>query len=66
MKVFLHNALKFKNESPENIFSGGSEMRKTIGNVTALSEITFEYTVKSIQELEQLNIDIDKIESVPF
>lgn len=35
LRVFLHNALKFKNENSESIFFGGSEMRKVIGNVTA-------------------------------
>lgn len=40
---------------------------RDIGNVTADTEITFEYTLKKISELALMeDIDLTKIESFPF
>jgi len=42
-------------------------MVKDLGNVTADTEITFEYTLKSIADLVQMeDIDLTEMKSFPF
>jgi hypothetical protein len=53
IKIKLHRLLKFRNENPE--FFGKNQDDTTfeqwIGNVTAESLLTFEYTFKNIAKL---------------
>lgn len=42
-------------------------MVREIGNVTADTEVTFEYTLKKIRELAKMeDIDLEKIKAFPF
>jgi len=41
-------------------------MTKNVGNVTITSEVTFEYDIKKIDELEKNNIDIFGLKELPF
>ena len=62
--VVLHKALKFKNESPESLEQGGSKLHKNVGNVTQLSEFTFEYSMKNSEELAIE--ELENLKQVPF
>ena len=66
-KVKLHKALEFRNEDPANLSADKSMLIRNVGNVTEDSEITFEYRVKSPEDLEKLkDFDVNKIEQIPF
>lgn len=66
-KVKLHKALEFRNEDPANLNADKTMLTRNIGNITEDSEITFEYRVKSPEELEKLkDFDADKIDQIPF
>jgi len=54
MKVKLHKGLCFRNESIESLNEDQTMMVKDIGNVTAETEITFEYTLKKIKDLAKM------------
>jgi hypothetical protein len=67
IKVKLHKALEFRNENPINLIKDENTMQRDIGNVLESSEITFEYTLKSKEELQKLtDIKIEAIKIVPF
>lgn len=57
-KVKLHKGMTFRNEDPDKLSDDMSLMTREIGNVTADSEITFEYTLKKISELVKME-DLD-------
>lgn len=66
-KVKLHKGMTFRNEDPSRLSEDLSLMTREIGNVTADSEITFEYTMKKISELVKMeDIDLTKIKYLPF
>ena len=67
MKIILHKGLEFRNEENDNLNAERNIFTKEMGNVTAESEVTFEYKVKDIEELEKANdYDINKLEQLPF
>lgn len=66
-KVKLHKGMTFRNEDPEKLSEDLSLMTREIGNVTADTEITFEYTMKKISELVKMeDFDLTKIKELPF
>jgi hypothetical protein len=66
-KVKLHKGLQFRNELDQSLSEDKTIMVKDLGNVTAETEITFEYTLKSISELVAMeDIDLTEIKSFPF
>jgi hypothetical protein len=67
LKVKLHQGLEFRNEEPENISKDKSMLTRDVGNVDETTEITFEYTLKSNEELAQMaNFDLDLKKKIPF
>jgi hypothetical protein len=64
--IKLHNSLKFMSISPKDLGPDPTVMVKKLGNVGATTQFTFEYTVKSQQECERENINIDRIKKAPF
>jgi hypothetical protein len=67
LKVKLHKGLCFRNEEDVALSEDKSLMVRDIGNVTAETEVTFEYTLKKIRELAKMdNIDLEKMQSFPF
>ncbi|CAD8109937.1 unnamed protein product [Paramecium primaurelia] len=64
LKVILHKALKFRRE--ENSRIKNNTLKKHIGNITKSSIYTFEYQLKTAQELKKENIDIKKLKQIPF
>lgn len=66
-KVKLHQALQFRNELPENLSADKSLMTRKMGNVTVDSIFTFEYGLKPLDILlEMEDIDMTKVKSFPF
>ena len=66
-KVKLHKGLQFRNEQDQNLSADKSLLVRDIGNVTAQTEITFEYTLKKISELVKMeDIDMTQIKQFPF
>lgn len=57
-KVKLHKGLQFRNEIDELLSADRSLLVKDIGNVTEDTELTFEYTLKNINDLVKMQ-DID-------
>jgi len=57
---------KFRQEQPENLSEGGSYCKRDVGNVTAKTEITFEYENKADEELKAMGIDLENIKEIPF
>jgi len=66
VKVKLHQGLKFRNEQEEHLKERGSLFQKMVGNVTAKTELTFEYELRPDEELMEFGVDPDKLKSVPF
>ena len=66
-KVMLHKALQFRNVDPSLLSQNMSLMVKDIGNVNEDTEHMFEYTLKKISELiEMEDIDLTEIKAFPF
>lgn len=66
-KVKLHKGLQFRNEVDQNLSDDKTMMVRDVGNVTADTEITFEYTLKNIADLVAMeDIDLTQMKSFPF
>lgn len=66
-KVKLHKGLQFRNQDVENLNADRTLMAKEMGNVTEESEFTFEYTLKPMKDLVEMDdIDLTKITHFPF
>ena len=66
-KVRLHQGLQFRNELAENISEDKSLLTRQFGNVTVDSIFTFEYGLKPLDVLlEMEEIDMTKVKSFPF
>lgn len=66
-KVKLHKGLMFRNELDQNLSEDKTMMVRDIGNVTEDYEITFEYTLKAIKDLVEMeDIDLTSMKSFPF
>ncbi|CAD8122110.1 unnamed protein product [Paramecium sonneborni] len=63
LQVTLHKALQFRED--DNI-QEQNEIRKYIGNITKTTIQSFEYQLKSIEELEKQRFNINKLKSIPF
>ena len=67
LRVQLHKGMEFRNEKEENLEASKSVANREVGNATASTEITFEYKIKSVEELKQMEeIDFEKMECLPF
>lgn len=57
----------FRNELDQNLSEDKTMMVRDIGNVTEDYEITFEYTLKAIKDLVEMeDIDLTTMKSLPF
>jgi hypothetical protein len=66
-KVKLHKGLQFRNELPQVLNDDKTLLVKDLGNVTRSSMFTFEYTLRKISELiEMEDIDLTQLKSIPF
>jgi len=66
-KVKLHQGLEFRNEEPSCLSEDKSLLVKEIGNVTNETEITFEYSVKPVEELAKMShFDVSQLVKLPF
>eukprot|EP00826_Nyctotherus_ovalis_P007910 TRINITY_DN12034_c0_g4_i2.p1 TRINITY_DN12034_c0_g4~~TRINITY_DN12034_c0_g4_i2.p1 ORF type:complete len:589 (+),score=158.60 TRINITY_DN12034_c0_g4_i2:146-1912(+) len=64
--IKLHRAMKFVIVNPSEVGMDPSVMVKKLGNVVPTLVFTFEYTLKSPEELKQNKIDIAKLKKLPF
>lgn len=66
-KIKLHKGLMFRNEVDANLSEDKTMMIRDLGNVTADTEITFEYTLKDIKDLVAMeDIDLTEMKAFPF
>jgi len=66
-KVKIHKALHFRNELPENLNEDRTLMVRELGNVTQENDFTFEYALRPLLELVEMDeFDLTKITHVPF
>jgi len=66
-KIKLHKGLQFRNEMQEHLSEDMSLLVRDIGNVTAQTEITFEYTLKKVAELLKMeDVDLTQMKHFPF
>lgn len=66
-KIKLHKGLQFRNEDKSLLSEDNSLLVRDLGNVTEETEITFEYGLKKVAELlEMEDIDLTEIKSFPF
>lgn len=66
-KVKLHKALRFRNESAQNLSADQTLLTREFGNVTVNSLFTFEYTIKPLNELLLMrDLDMTTLQEVPF
>lgn len=55
--VKMHSALKFRNED-EGVSLDGQTLTKDVGNATVNSQVSFEYELKTDEELNQAGIQV--------
>lgn len=66
-KIKLHKGLQFRNELVEYLSHNNTQLTKDMGSVTEDNVFTFEYTIKSIEELLLLeDVDMTQIKELPF
>ena len=67
VKIVLHKALEFKNESEKNLNPQKNILTKNLGNVIDSSEITFSYKIKDSEELKKIEgFNIETLNEIPF
>jgi hypothetical protein len=66
VKIRLHRCIAFRNEEPAFLADENSLYQKHIGNITAHTELTFEYSMKSDEDLNKLGVQLDQLTEVPF
>jgi hypothetical protein len=66
LKLRLHKGLRFRKEAEENLKERQGLYQKNVGNVTAKTELTFEYELRPDEELMEFGVDLVKLETVPF
>ena len=66
--VKLHKYLRFRNEQPQDLADQETTMKREIGNATKEAAFTFEYELKSVDELLELagDDDLANLKKVPF
>ena len=57
MKIRLHPCLKFRNESTDSISENGTILTRQFGNTDKAVNFTFEYQLKSVRELLDMNLE---------
>jgi len=66
-KVKIHKGLRFRNELDKDVSDDKTILARKFGNVTAESVFTFEYGLKPIaQLLEMEDLDMTQITHFPF
>ncbi len=69
-KVLLHSIMEFRNEKKIHLSENKSMLVRDIGNVTEQTEITFEYTLKKPEEIEEIEKHMGtgllQLRSLPF
>ena len=66
-KVKLHKGLQFRNELPQDLSEDKTMLARRFGNATAETIFTFEYGMKPISQLLDMNdLDMTKITHFPF
>ena len=67
IKIKLHKALEFRNENKDNLNQDGTILQRVLGNVNEDTEITFEYTLKSLDKIiEMEDVDLENLKTLPF
>jgi hypothetical protein len=67
VRVKIHKGLSFRNERADNISEENTMLTRVIGNVTAESELTFEYCLQRPEILEAMeDFDFDTMTHIPF
>jgi hypothetical protein len=67
VKFKLHKALEFRNEPAKFIRGDGSILERKLGNVTEETDITFEYTLKKVSKLVEMeDVDLENLKTLPF
>jgi len=64
--IKLHSIMKFVTINPSDIGADPSVLFKELGIVVPTLVFTFEYALKSPEELKQNNINITKLKKLPF
>ena len=65
LKVKLHKGLEFRNEL--HVSADRTVLSKDFGNVTADTDLTFEYQLKRVRELVKLgDVDLTQLKHLPF
>ena len=62
--LFLHAALRFRNVAEDDVSMSGNRLMRAVGNVTAGSEITFEYG--AMPAAERRAAGFGRIDHMPF
>ena len=66
-KVKIHKGIQFRNEEAQSLSEDKTILVRELGNVTLGNEFTFEYTLKTIAELiEMEDLDLTEIKALPF
>lgn len=66
-KVKIHKALEFRNEMEQNVNENKTLLARELGNVTEDNEFTFEYHLRSLEELVAMDdVDLVELKKVPF
>lgn len=66
-KVKIHKGLCFRNEEAANLSADKTMLVRELGNVTEGNEFTFEYTLKALADLIEMDdIDLTQIKALPF
>lgn len=67
LKVKLHKGLEFRNEDARNLSEDKTILARELGNVNEETEVTFEYKMKGVKKLLQMDdLDMTKINFFPF
>jgi hypothetical protein len=67
VKVHIHKALEFRNEDAANVSQDKQTLTRKLRNVETDTEFTFEYRIKSLNELVKMDdVDLMKLSSFPF
>ncbi|CDW77368.1 type a von willebrand factor domain-containing protein [Stylonychia lemnae] len=67
LKVKLHKALQFRNEVDQNLSCNKTILTKQFGNINEDTDVTFEYKLKSVKDLiEMQDFDLTQLSQLPF
>ena len=66
VKILLHKGVEFRNEFPENIHANGTLLIKNLVNANVKSKVSFEYQLRTEEDLKELGVDVTKLKMLPF